>query len=265
MGACGPASLSVVPKDYTTAFRAYFDACPHTDNQGICNGVGKCNVNTTTGTGACTCPEETYLQRDGNCYPLCPDDCNKAKNQGMCINGTCSCTTFHHDNVVAFAFTGVSCAEGCGTSIINVAPDILVVDDPYDSGSQKALDEYYIDPNQDPGDSAAQQWACGEILLPNPTRHPAVVSMFKVQGGSVARQDASNFDTYAADGGNGQLRKVCSISSWDPFSTCGCISAVTCQFGTIPNCPTEQLAHPGERGIRMLSRGLPTNRTRNSA
>jgi hypothetical protein len=95
------------------ALKAYISACPHTNEQGICNGYGSCDFH----QHSCTCSSGTYKDTDGNCYLSCPQNCN---GHGTCSKGKCQCQTHQVSGsdagkAIKFGYYGRACQEKCGT------------------------------------------------------------------------------------------------------------------------------------------------------
>lgn len=100
-------------KTAASALQSYFDACPHTSTQGICNGYGYCDFKNHT----CNCPSANGVAKgqDNNCYRQCPDNCNNEKGAGTCKNGVCHCNQVHDESAgVRYGFYGTSCQNKCG-------------------------------------------------------------------------------------------------------------------------------------------------------
>ena len=209
-------------KPFDEAYAAYFEACPHSDDKGICNGYGSCNLQ--SGGATCECPEGTYMDEDDKlCYPSCQDDCNGESN-GECQKGVCRC--FVDEN--GFGFLGDSCAEKCG-SATDATNDSSVWSVP-GTNNEKTMDR-------------CSSTACGI---------PGMDCWCRYYYPDDDDMHATNYNkksctntTYKCD----TKGKKCSVGWYEPWERCDCVDSVTCQWGQHDTCPKENILKKALKSI----------------
>jgi hypothetical protein len=276
-------------KDYAGAVEAYFLACPHTDDNGICNGFGSCTVMTPTPTpspapppylGTCTCDSPGYIidEDTGNCYPVCKDDCNIASGQGMeCIKGVCFCAQFNSSSDI-FGFTGTSCEQGCGKFDINIGftdqtPIVL-----YTTIGQLFVHSDQLLSSDD--NMEAQKYTCLESFNSesgafDPYLVPFVdqLSVSEVWYIEDYCGEPDSSQTWSADGGRGTWQQRCETAHYVCLTGCDFASGWTCSFGNGNSCPPQTHQEGGvlppprrlrgvhERNKRRTSAGINSSQT----
>jgi len=195
---------------YTTALQKYYEACPHTDAHGVCNGYGHCSISGASGTCQCSAAG-SYLESDGNCYPQC-----ECSGNGNCSFGLCKC----HVDDNGFGFTGSNCQEKCGTKVWDAGDGGWCI--PGTSGSDcKYIDDYLFDHGE--GDCMCQ----GFSGIQDSDMHSV----------SHVYWEAAASNTYHC---NGDL--MCE-NHWYSDG-CGPTKSFTCQYGPNTACSTDHTAVP---------------------
>lgn len=212
-------------KSWDAALKAYYDACPHTENLGMCNGYGLCDA----ATASCTCSSVgTYAEKDGNCYPQCPTgsklgapDTNKdgadvCSGQGECSYGRCKCRVTGD----GLGFKGMVCQEKCGTHDFVAGGD--------NAWCVPGTDCDFMQHSLESGSC----WCRSTTGLDDDD----MKATDETQSGPV------DPPAYSACGD----RETCSYSVFPPVIYCNVVTSITCQYGDGSTCASGSASIPWE-------------------
>eukprot|EP00756_Hemistasia_phaeocysticola_P025158 Hpha_TRINITY_DN15990_c0_g8::TRINITY_DN15990_c0_g8_i1::g.74369::m.74369 len=221
-----PAGLSSTFED---AFSAYLMYCPHTD-EGVCNGLGVCDWTTQT----CNCDDGTTADADGNCYPLCLDNCN---GHGTCTKGVCTC----YVDSYGIGYSGPTCATKCGSHTFDAGPGYC-----WGKHDGEGLLDPCIPPHTCDNLAGATCWCRG----------------FGYDNDMVASYAPSLKGTESYKCGGTGYR----CHAWG-VGYCSCHQIITCTYGAGGACPTNakraltkhmpplwanNRTHPSPEGVRLV-------------
>jgi hypothetical protein len=205
-------------KDYDSAYKAYFEICPHTDSGGICNGFGNCNYDDMSNP-KCSCLPGSYLDSDnGNCYKECPVTSNgeTCYGKGTCHHGQCVCERY--DN--GFGYTGAACDEKCGHQTTHLQPG-----QPLSLLTDKEKPIAY--------DKTEMTCWCKEKFAPYDDYE-------KIYASELWKEDDYWGSTYACTNPNFEF---CEYDWWDTVYGCEIVVGYTCSLPT-GTCPTQVIEVP---------------------
>merc|ERR1712192_86500 len=190
--------------EYRSILQKYFDACPHTDDLGVCNGYGVCDFEKKT----CQCDAVgAYQEDDGNCYPKCKQNCNE---HGTCSKGKCKCDV-NGDGFGWHTPPGQEenpCSAACGQK-------------EYDAGGESCWDVPGHDDLMGHTDGGETCWCQASTGLHNQ----------EVKGTGRTTSCTNYLYGCQNDG------EVCSCALCPLSGYCYCYQWLTCTHGTGEQCP----------------------------